>query len=150
DAANCRSGSSFDPGIEGGTFALTHSQPDRDMVLIIDDDIHIRAALEIHLQTLGYNTIIAPDGPSALRLLAETNVVVAIVDLNMPFMNGLEVARAIRQHDATIQCIMLTGHASLESAVQALREQVYDYLAKPVSMLDLAHIVGRAVEHVRS
>jgi two-component system C4-dicarboxylate transport sensor histidine kinase DctB len=67
----------------------------------------------------------------------------------MPGMSGLEVARAIRDYDSTIQCIVLTGHASLESAVQALREQVYDYIGKPVSITDLARIVGRAAEHAR-
>jgi C4-dicarboxylate-specific signal transduction histidine kinase len=125
------------------------SEQSGNAVIVVDDDVHVRAALGIHLETMGFAPVIVPDGPTALRILHERSFLVAIVDLHMPGMSGLEVARAIREYDATIQCIVLTGHASLESAVQALREQVYDYLAKPVSMTDLARVVGRAAEHAR-
>ncbi len=118
-------------------------------ILVIDNDPRFRAALETHLQTMGYSPITALDGPTALSLLPENDILVAIVDLNLPIMGGLEVARAIRQYDPTIQCIVLTGHASLESAIQALHEQLYDYIAKPVSMVDLARILDRAVELTR-
>src|SRR4030042_2331578 len=82
-------------------------------------------------------------------MLAQSDVLIAVVDWHMPGMSGLELRRAIRQHDPTIQCIVLTGYGSMEIAVQALREHVYDYLAKPASLNDLSRVVGRAIEHRR-
>jgi signal transduction histidine kinase len=118
-------------------------------ILITDDDVYARDILETNLRGLGYEPIVAEDGPTALEKLAQSDVLIAIVDWHMPGMTGLELVRAIRQHDPTIQCIVLTGFGSMEIAVQALREHVYDYLAKPANLNDLSRVVSRAMEHAR-
>jgi signal transduction histidine kinase len=118
-------------------------------ILITDDDVFARDLLEANLKALGYESIVAPDGPTALEKLSQADVLIAIVDWHMPGMSGLELVRAIRRHDPTIQCIVLTRYGSTEIAGQALREHVYDYLAKPASLNDLSRVVSRAIEHTR-
>jgi len=116
-------------------------------ILIVDDNANIREALTDQLKAAGFVPIPARDGRIALQLLPRYDVLVAIVDLMLPGMNGLTVIRAIRAHNPTIPCIILTGHVSTETAVQALREQAYDYLSKPVDMDVLIRVVHRAAEH---
>src|SRR5215831_9292828 len=120
-------------------------------VLVIDDDTHIRVALESYLSELGHTPATAPNGMVGLELLrgGENAISVAIVDLNMPVMDGFAVVRAIHQVDPTIQCIILTGHGSLETAIEAVREQVYDYVTKSISLTDLDRVVRRAAEYAR-
>src|SRR5262249_7969918 len=93
----------------------------------------------------------APNGMVGLELLSggENAVSVAIVDLNMPVMDGFSVVPAIHQGDPTIQCIILTGHGSLETGIQTVREQVYDYVTKSISLSDLDRVVRRAAEYAR-
>ncbi|MCC7447295.1 MAG: response regulator [Anaerolineae bacterium] len=119
----------------------------RNHILIVDDNPNIREALADQLRAAGFVPVTARDGSVALRLLSKYDILIAIVDLMLPGMNGLTVIHAIREHNATIPCIVLTGHVSTETAVQALREHAYDYLIKPVDMDILLRVVHRAAEH---
>lgn len=118
-------------------------------ILVVDDDIHIRSALEAHLQILGHQTVPASSGGAALGLLQANQFDAAILDLHLPDMSGMELLRAIRERDITIQCILLTGFGTIETAVQALRQGAYDYLVKTAGFSEVTRAVMHAIEHGR-
>src|SRR5689334_15367969 len=120
-----------------------------EAILIVDDDRYVRDALESYLNSSGYQTVVAAEAATALKHLDSHNIVAAIIDLHLPGINGLDLLRAIHAQDATIQCIMLTGYGSMETAVEALREQAYDYIIKSSSLDSVERVVARAVEFTR-
>ncbi len=117
-------------------------------ILIIDDDPDILDLLESILATEGYGVYRAPDGHKALEVFRSRTVDLAITDLNMPGMGGLEVLSEIKRLDADVEVIVLTGNATLENAIQALKENgAFDYLTKPLENIeDLLISVQRAIE----
>ncbi len=134
----------------GESNRVTDTDAPQDInVLVVDDDYFIRTTLQLQLKVLGCQPIIAPNAEVALQSLPQSNITVAIVDLHLPTMDGLQLVSAIHDYDSTIQCIVLTGAASTETAVEALRVQVYDYVLKPISQADLMRIVQRAADHTQ-
>ena len=117
-------------------------------ILIIDDDPDILDLLESILATEGYGVYRAADGNKALEVFRSRTVDLAITDLNMPGMGGLEVLSEIKRLDADVEVIVLTGNATLENAIQALKENgAFDYLTKPLENIeDLLISVQRAIE----
>jgi signal transduction histidine kinase len=120
-----------------------------ETILIIDDDMYVRDALETFLNASGYQTVVAAEASTALQLVASNNIVVAVIDLHLPGVSGLDVLRSIHAEDSTIQCIMLTGYGSMETAVEALREQAYDYIIKTSSLSSIERVIARATEFTR-
>jgi C4-dicarboxylate-specific signal transduction histidine kinase len=116
-------------------------------VLVVDDDYFVCTMLQLQLKAIGCNPFTASTAESALQTLPEHNIQVAVIDLHLPQMDGLQLITAIHEYDPTIQCIVLTGAASTETAVKALRVQVYDYVMKPISQNDLNRLVWRAAEY---
>src|ERR1041384_3399040 len=76
----------------------------------------------------GHDVRVAPDGEAALKLLEETNVDVMLCDINMPRMDGMELLRRVHQRPNPPEVIMLTGHATVETAIEAMKLGAYDYL----------------------
>jgi DNA-binding NtrC family response regulator len=112
-------------------------------VLVVDDEEIVRDSLASWLTEDGYGVDTAPDGPSALARLAERAYAVLLVDLKMPGMDGLEVlgkARAL-QPDAPV--IIMTAYATVDTAVQAMKQGAYDYLVKPFEPEELSLMVGK-------
>ncbi len=120
-------------------------------LLIADDDREVRSILVRFFRLLGYRADGAASGPQALAMVARTTYDVAVVDIRMPGMDGVELMRQLRQKSPELAIILLTGHGSLESAIAAVREHVTDYLLKPVSNREIAAAVAKALEErVRS
>jgi len=118
-------------------------------VLVVDDEVAVRESLESWFRKDGYRTGTAQDARHALERLDESTWDVAIVDIKMPGMDGLELQRRIRQVDPEIAVIILTAYASVDTAVQALKAGAFDYVTKPVDPDELSHLVRRAVERRR-
>ncbi|MBI5482523.1 MAG: sigma-54-dependent Fis family transcriptional regulator [Deltaproteobacteria bacterium] len=118
-------------------------------ILVIDDDASIRVGSEQALARAGYRTRTATSGERGLQLCREESFDVAIVDLHMPGLGGLEVLRKIKEENPNTSVIVITGHATVESAVEAMRLGAYDFLPKPVTPGALAAIVKRALERRR-
>lgn len=119
-------------------------------ILIADDSTDIRATLADYLKSLGYRVQTAPDGQKAIALLGAQPLDLVITDLQMPHVDGLGVLQAVKAHDADLPVIILTGHPTVESAVDALRRGAYNYLFKPVENLDeMRHVVEHALAHRR-
>ena len=106
-------------------------------ILIVDDEEGIRYFLERFLTREGYQTLAVASGETALERLAAEEFDVVLLDLKMKGIGGLDVLSAIRRQWPATIVILLTAHASLESAVEALRQGAHDYLFKPCKTVDL-------------
>lgn len=105
--------------------------PNQARILIVDDDPSIRNTLKEVLARESYQVISAESGEEALRLLHDTGFDLALLDLKMSGMDGLSLMKEIRRRAPSTGVIMLTGYATLESAIGALRQGAHDYLLKP-------------------
>jgi DNA-binding response OmpR family regulator len=110
---------------------------DTPLILVVDDEEGIRYFLERFLTREGFRVVTAPSGEAALTRLASIEFDVVLLDLKMKGIGGLDVLAELRQHWPATSVIILTAHASLESAVEALRCGAHDYLFKPCRTLDL-------------
>jgi two-component system cell cycle sensor histidine kinase/response regulator CckA len=117
-------------------------------VLVIEDDNHLLRTLRDILRLRGYAPMTAASGGEGLTLAAaaDASVAVALVDLNLPDMDGTEVIGRLHAISALTETVILTGHASVDSAVRALRQHTSDYLVKPVAPDQLLTTVERATE----
>jgi DNA-binding NtrC family response regulator len=116
-------------------------------LLIVDDEKHIREGLEKAFISEGYEVLLAFDGVEALRVLEEETVDVIIADLKMPRMSGEELIREVLERYPHIPIIILTGHGTIENAVEAMRNGAYDFVTKPFNIDKLSLIVKRALEN---
>jgi DNA-binding NtrC family response regulator len=105
--------------------------------------------LQKELERLGYRVQAAPDGEAALRKLEESNVDVLLCDINMPRIDGMEVLRRVHERPNPPEVIMLTGQATVETAVEAMKLGAYDYLTKPYRIAELDVRVRQAVDKRR-
>jgi len=118
-------------------------------VLVVDDEIGPRESLRMLLKT-HYQVATADSGPVALRELPRFRPDLVIMDVKMPQMDGLEVLRQIKVTDPSVEVIMITAYASLETVRQALTYGAFEYLIKPFSRKDLEETVHRALTRRRS
>jgi two-component system KDP operon response regulator KdpE len=106
-------------------------------ILIVDDEDTLRHFLKLTLEDEGYRVSEAASGHAALDWLERESFGLALVDLRMADIDGLEVMRQFRQRSPETQIIILTGYASVSSVVEALRQGAHDYLTKPVDTAEL-------------
>jgi DNA-binding response OmpR family regulator len=102
-------------------------------ILVVDDEPVARQSLTDILKLEGYNVSSAPNGQAAVEHIRTHAVDLMIVDLRMPGMDGLEVVQVVNQNSPDTEVILLTAHGSIETAIQALRLRIHDYLLKPAS-----------------
>jgi two-component system, cell cycle sensor histidine kinase and response regulator CckA len=132
------------------SLADSSSSPSADSisVLVVDDDNQLLRTLRDILRHRGYAPLTAASGRDALEIAERSTPrpAVALVDLKLPDMEGTEVVRRLHALSELTETVILTGHASVDSAVQALRQQSSDYLVKPVSPEQLLSTIERAGE----
>jgi len=128
----------------------TYLTPSKDSInaqlLVVDDDPDIRSALARALSLMGYSVTEAGSGPEALALLEDGAYDLMVLDIQMPEMDGRQVMYHTRQFQPELSIIILTGYATLESAIAALKSEVVDYLIKPVSVREISEAVRRAIQ----
>ncbi len=117
----------------------------RAKILIVDDEDVARESLSDILRLQGYDVSAVPNGQLALDFLRREHVDLMIVDLRMPGVNGVEVVRVANQISPDTEVIMLTAYPSLDSAVDALRLRVHDYLQKPATPSQILASVQRGL-----
>jgi CheY-like chemotaxis protein len=118
-------------------------------VLLVDDEKRFVSNLAKLLGTRGFDTAVAFDGRTAVNLIKEKGGFdVVVLDVKMPGMDGIEALHQIKEIAPDMEVIMLTGHASVESGVRAIRQGAYDYLMKPCDIEDLAEKIRKAHETV--
>jgi signal transduction histidine kinase len=117
-------------------------------ILVADDSRDIAAFLQAYLVQQGYEVQVAYDGDTAVRLFNAQPFDLVLTDLQMPRLNGLGVLHRVKERVKETQVIILTGHASLDTALDALRHGAFDYLLKPVDNVDqLQFAIDRALLH---
>ncbi len=115
-------------------------------ILIVDDDDNLRDTLADLLAMEGYEVFQAASGAQAMELVASQFFHVILMDFNLSDKTGIEVIRDIRGLNTESQILMMTAHASLDTAVKAIQESVYDFLIKPVDFAYLKRIIQKALE----
>ncbi|MFA6937519.1 MAG: sigma-54 dependent transcriptional regulator [Treponema sp.] len=116
-------------------------------LLIIDDEKNIREGLAANFEMDGYNVKTAGDGAEGLALIEKGDIDLVITDLRMPGVSGEEVLKKVTSETPGIPVIILTGHGSIDSAVDAMRHGAYDFLTKPLNLDQLGMIVKRALQN---
>ncbi len=115
-------------------------------ILVADDEAGMRESLGRVLRREGFRVLTAEDGSAALEALRRDPVDLLIADLRMPGLDGLELLRAARLVAPETEVVMLSGHGTVEEAVQAMKEGAYDFLTKPVERAPLVRVVRQALE----
>jgi two-component system, NtrC family, response regulator HydG len=119
-------------------------------LLIVDDELSVRDSLAKWFHEEGYEVTAAENGNDALTRLAESRWDAALVDIKMHGMDGVELQRRMHEIDPQLIVIMMTGYASVETAVAALKNGAYDYVTKPLDPDEIAHLVRKALAHKRT
>ena len=118
-------------------------------VLVVDDEEPLRRLLKNELTRKGYSVEVAADGSAALRLLADAAFDVVLLDVVMPGLDGLSLMKRLKEEGGAPPIIVLTGKATVETAVEAMKNGAYDYLTKPYKIEELVIVIDRANEFGR-
>ena len=117
----------------------------RGVILLVDDEPTITRGYARNLTASGYTVEVAHDGRAAAAIVRERQFDVIISDISMPGMGGLELLRAVREHDLDVPVVIMTGGPAVQSAVEAMEYGAHRYLIKPVDPAQLEDVVARAV-----
>jgi DNA-binding NtrC family response regulator len=116
-------------------------------LLIVDDELSVRDSLGKWFREEGYEIGTAENASEALTRMAEAHWDLALVDIKMRGTDGIELQRRLRELDPGLMVIIMTGYASVETAVAALKNGAYDYVSKPLDPDEIAHLVKKALSH---
>ncbi len=128
---------------------FAHLEAGTPWVLLIDDDVNILDTAKDILEEAKFIVDTAKNGAEAIARLDAKHYNLVVVDFQLPDATGLELARKVREHDENTMVVLMTGHASLEMAVKAIQEAIYDYLIKPVDPAQLLRTINKALEKQR-
>jgi len=118
-------------------------------VLVVDDEEGIREGSQRILKRIGFEVQAAERGDRALEIVARAHPAIVLLDLKMPGLDGMEVLGRIKNIDAEIQVIVITGYATVETAIEAMKQGAYDFIPKPFEPDQLRIVVNRAAEKIR-
>jgi len=117
------------------------------LVLIVEDEVLLADCIATYLACHAYATAVAYTGEEGLRLAAENNPDVAVVDLRLPGLDGLKVLRHLREVSPSTEVVMITAYASIATAVEAMKHGAFHYLSKPLDLVELCAVVAKALTH---
>ena len=117
-------------------------------ILVVDDEQSILGILEQYLSERGYEVVTAENGSSALERCSSREFDIALIDLKLPDQNGLELMSLIKERQPGVHCIVMTAFASLESTIEALRLNAFDYVLKPFDLVKIGEIVEAAYSNL--
>lgn len=115
-------------------------------ILVVDDEEDFRDIFSEIIKGLGYQAFTAKDGIAALKLLEKKEVDIAIIDFQMPVMNGMELLKAIKKNWPNIEVLFITGFGTVSSAVEAMKLGAYDYITKPLNLEEVENLIKRIVQ----
>src|SRR6516165_8590473 len=125
---------------------MTPTNPTPIDLLIVDDDEQLRQTLAGRFQRQGFAVTQAGNPDEALKKTDQKRFDVALLDLHLPGINGVELLRLLKERQPALEAILLTAHGSIETAIQAMKEGAYDYLTKPFHLPDLEIHLQKAYE----
>jgi DNA-binding NtrC family response regulator len=115
-------------------------------VLFVDDEAPLREFMRCELPRLGHEVVVCQDGPAALKMLEKSTFDAAILDLRMPGMSGIEVLEHLKRVSPATEAVVMTGHASIETATMAMRLGAADYMTKPCKLADIEAVLTRMAD----
>ncbi|HET9216376.1 MAG TPA: sigma-54 dependent transcriptional regulator [Terriglobia bacterium] len=115
-------------------------------ILVVDDDPESRTAMVKVLESVGYKTVESDNGQQALDMILQGGIDILVTDLRLPVMDGVELLKRTKAADQEIEVVLITGHGTVEVAVEAIKEGAYDFITKPVKKAQLLHAVEKASE----
>jgi DNA-binding NtrC family response regulator len=115
-------------------------------VLFVDDEAPLREFMRCELPRLGHEVVVCQDGPAALKMLEKSSFDAAILDLRMPGMSGIEVLEHLKRVSPATEAVVMTGHASIETATMAMRLGAADYMTKPCKLADIEAVLTRMAD----
>ncbi|GAM11480.1 acetoacetate metabolism regulatory protein AtoC [Geobacter sp. OR-1] len=118
-------------------------------ILIVEDEKPLRELLEIELVRSGYKVESAADGESGLEKYRQEAYNLVLLDMKMPGMDGVEVLKLMRAESTLPEIVVFTGHGTIETAVECIKQGAYDYLTKPVKLDELEMVIEKAYEKNR-
>jgi response regulator RpfG family c-di-GMP phosphodiesterase len=117
-------------------------------ILVVDDEIGPRESLRLILKP-NYNIFTAKNGYEAIQMVQQTEFDAITLDLKMPGMSGIDTFKEIRKYDPDVAVIIITGYGTLQSAIDAIRYDVFDYLSKPFNVKEIISIIDKSVQRRR-
>jgi DNA-binding NtrC family response regulator len=136
-------------GQDKGRNAMTSSYPPSIRLLVVDDDDQMRCTLVNRFERQGMTVTEAASGEEALAKAPEARCDVALLDLHLPGIGGIELLSKLKESRPDLEAIMLTAHSSVETASFAKKCGAYDYLVKPVNLHDLEMYLHKAFEKMQ-
>ena len=124
-------------------------EPQDTGILIVDDEYSVRDSLQSWFVADGYKVDTAADATEALEKLQKSKWSIVLLDIKMPGMDGIELQRHIKKIDPKIITIIITAFASVDTAIQALKDGAFDYICKPIDPDELSHLVRNAIDRRR-
>jgi PAS domain S-box-containing protein len=118
----------------------------QERILVVDDELHFRDSIKRILENHDYTVDTASSGGAVFTILSRNKYNLVLLDLHLPDLNGLEVAEYLTQNYPDLPTVILTGRASVDSAMQAIHIGCYDYLTKPCKPERVIQVIGRAIE----
>jgi DNA-binding NtrC family response regulator len=115
-------------------------------ILFADDEKPLQEFMRSELPRLGHEVTVCPDGKAALKALEKAKFDAAILDLRMPGMTGIEVLEQLKQASPDTEAVVMTGHATMETAIEAVRLGAFDYITKPCKLAEIETILGKLAE----
>jgi DNA-binding NtrC family response regulator len=115
-------------------------------ILFADDERSLQEFMRAELPRLGHEVVVCPDGKSAVKSLGEAKFDAALLDMRMPGLTGIEVLEEIKKVSPETEVVIMTGHASIETAMDAVRLGAFDYITKPCKLTEIEQILRRIVE----
>lgn len=115
-------------------------------ILIVDDDMIVRESMSNWLMEEGYKVDTSEDGPSGLEKIKTNNYDLAVVDIKMPGMDGIELLKKSKEIYPDLPILVMTAYASVDTAVQAMKDGAFDYIVKPFDPENVSQIISRAVK----
>src|SRR5262249_26688833 len=115
-------------------------------ILVVEDDTENRTAIVKVLQSADYKVLETDNGQQALDIINEEDVDIVVTDLRLPILDGVELLKRAKAVEQDLEIIMITGHGTVEIAVEAIKEGAYDFITKPVKKAQLLRAVEKAAE----
>ena len=115
-----------------------------ESVLVVDDEVNLRKVLRALLERAGYRVRTAADGAEALDAMAAEPATVVVTDLRMPRMDGLELLREVNERWPDVPVILITAHATVDRAVEAIKAGAFDFVTKPFDRTEIRQIIAKA------
>lgn len=115
-------------------------------ILVVDDEVEVLKILEKVLTENGYNVLKAQNGTEALRIARKNNIKLALLDIKLPKMNGIELLGRFKKINPDLIVIMITAFGTLKTAIEAMKLGAYDYITKPFDLTFIVSIVEQALE----